>query len=153
MAIHAVINDAAVAYKGHIPMDRWHEPYMSLSELRDEIAAGVRFSVYKRDGEILGVMGIQDIKDVTLIRHAYVATAHRGLGIGKQLLRHLLSPATRPVLIGTWKAATWAIAFYKKEGFTEVSEEEKNRLLKIYWTVPDRQIETSTVLVDSRFAR
>lgn len=145
--IFTVINDAAVAYKGVIPDDRWHEPYMPLGELRSEIKKGVAFWGFEDSGELVGVMGIQNVKDVTLIRHAYVKTSERGKGIGTALLRHLLKLAERPVLIGTWKDAVWAIAFYEKNGFTAVSEEEKNRLLKKYWTIPERQVETSVVLV------
>lgn len=142
-----IVNDAAEAYRGHIPPDRWHEPYMPLEELRAEIAAGVRFSaLVDETGQILGIMGIQDVQDVTLIRHAYVRTAARGCGIGGALLAHLLKQTTRPVLIGTWKAATWAISFYEKHGFACVEEEEKNRLLRIYWDIPARQVETSVVM-------
>ncbi|OAM89565.1 GNAT family N-acetyltransferase [Termitidicoccus mucosus] len=151
--IHEIINDAANAYKGVIPADRWHEPYMSASELQSEIGKGVRFYGYREANRLLGVMGIQEVKEVTLIRHAYVRTQHRGKGIGGQLLAHLRQLTNRPVLIGTWKAATWAIRFYEKHGFALVTEREKNRLLKTYWTVPDRQIEESVVLADSRWCR
>ena len=147
--IHRIINDAAIAYKGIIPEDRWHEPYMPMEELKKEIGAGVVFSLYKINNETVGVMGIQDVKDVTLIRHAYVATRHRNQGIGKKLLSHLLAGTKRPVLIGTWKDASWAVAFYCKNGFAEVSDSEKRVLLKKYWTVPDRQIDTSTVLAQT----
>jgi GNAT superfamily N-acetyltransferase len=149
----AIINDSAVAYKGVIPADRWHEPYMPLEELNHEIAAGVQFSGYFEEGVLLGVMGIQDVKDVTLIRHAYVRTLARNQGIGGKLLAHLLAQTQRPVLIGTWAASTWAIRFYERHGFTVVTEREKNFLLKKYWTVPDRQIATSVVLVDERSKR
>ncbi|MFA5257758.1 MAG: GNAT family N-acetyltransferase [Opitutales bacterium] len=142
----AVINDSAEAYRGKIPADVWHEPYMPLEELRGEIAAGVNFSVFERDGEIVGAMGIQDVQDVALIRHAYIRTSERGKGVGGLLLAHLLKQTDRPVLIGTWKAATWAVSFYEKHGFTQVDEEEKNRLLRTYWTISERQVETSTVL-------
>jgi len=153
-AIYAIINDAAQAYRAVIPDDRWKEPYMPEEELRDEIADGVEFWGYEEDGELLGVMGIQQVKDVTLIRHAYVRTRHRNRGIGSKLLAHLRTLSDLPVLIGTWKAATWAIRFYEKHGFREVTQQEKNRLLKTYWKVPDRQIDTSTVLADERwFAR
>ncbi len=147
-AIYAIINDAAQAYRGVIPEDRWHEPYMPREELAREIASGVRFWGYEEDGELLGVMGIQDVQDVTLIRHAYVRSARRGQGIGGKLLDHLRRLATRPILIGTWAAATWAIRFYQRHGFRQVSTEEKNRLLKAYWTIPDRQVETSVVLAE-----
>ena len=145
-----IVNDAAVAYRGHIPADRWHEPYMPLEELRSEIAAGVRFLGVERAGALLGIMG-SEVKDVTLIRHAYVRTSERGHGLGTLLLKQLLATTTRPVLIGTWRAATWAISFYERHGFQVVGDEEKNRLLKRYWTVPDRQIETSVVLADARW--
>ena len=146
-----IVNDAAVAYRGHIPADRWHEPYMPLEELRSEIAAGVRLLGVERAGALLGIMGSQEVKDVTLIRHAYVRTSERGHGLGTLLLKQLLATTTRPVLIGTWRAATWAISFYERHGFQVVGDEEKNRLLKRYWTVPDRQIETSVVLADARW--
>lgn len=153
-AIYAITNDAAQAYRGVIPPDCWKEPYMREDELRHEIGAGVDFWGYEEDGELLGVMGIQDVRDVTLIRHAYVRTRCRNRGIGGKLLAHLRTLTTRPILIGTWKAATWAIRFYEEHQFREVGEDEKNRLLRTYWTVPDRQIETSTVLADERwFAR
>jgi GNAT superfamily N-acetyltransferase len=150
--ICAIINDAASAYKGVIPADRWHEPYMPREELEKEIAAGVRFSGYVEKGVLLGVMGIQDVKDVTLIRHAYVRTTARNQGIGGKLLAHLITLTQKPVLIGTWAAATWAIRFYEHHGFRVVSESEKNVLLKKYWTIPDRQVATSVVLVDGKFS-
>ena len=145
-----IVNDAAQAYRGVIPADRWHEPYMPKEELLCEIRAGVVFWVAE-EARLLGVMGIQDVKDVTLIRHAYVRTAARRHGIGQALLEHLNRLTTRPVLIGTWKAATWAIRFYEKNGFRLLSDEEKNRLLRIYWTIPDRQVEESVVLVNSQW--
>jgi GNAT superfamily N-acetyltransferase len=150
-AIFEIINESALAYKGVIPADRWHEPYMPMAELKSEIAKGVRFYGYKLDGRLAGVMGIQDVKDVTLIRHAYVRTKQRRHGVGQALLEHLNQLSPRPVLIGTWKAATWAIRFYEKNGFALVSDEEKNRLLRIYWTIPDRQVEESVVLVSPRW--
>ena len=150
--IFEIINDAAIAYKGIIPPDRWHEPYMTREELKAQIDDGVRFSCYIDDHEVIGVMGIQDKTDVMLIRHAYVRTRQRSKGVGTLLLRELISDTTKPILIGTWKAATWAISFYEKSGFCLVEEEEKNRLLKKYWAIPDRQIETSVVLVDEKFA-
>lgn len=149
--IFEIINESAIAYRGVIPPDRWHEPYMPMAELTAEIGKGIRFYGYRASGRLIGVMGIQDVKDVTLIRHAYVRTAARGQGIGGKLLVYLNQLTARPVLIGTWKAATWAIAFYEKNGFEVVGDEEKDRLLKIYWTVPDRQIEESVVLVDDRW--
>ena len=144
--IHEIINDAASAYKGVIPGDRWHDPYMPAEELEDEIGKGVEFWCYEETGKILGVMGIQDKGNVTLIRHAYVLTKHRNKGIGSKLLLHLMSAAKRPVLIGTWKDATWAIDFYLKHGFRLVTHSQKERLLREYWDIPDRQIETSVVL-------
>ena len=149
--IHEIINDAAQAYKGVIPADRWHEPYMPMADLRSEIGKGVRFYCCRQDHRIVGVMGIQDVKDVTLIRHAYVRTASRRHGIGQALLAHLNRLTTRPVLIGTWKAATWAIRFYEKNGWRLVGDEEKGRLLRTYWTIPDRQVEESVVLVDAKW--
>ena len=138
--IFTIINDAAIAYKGVIPPDRWHEPYMTKEELQIEIEDGVRFSCYVDDDEIVGVMGIQDKVDVELIRHAYVRTKQRNKGIGTLLLQDLIRDTTKPILIGTWKAADWAIRFYEKHGFRVVDEEEKNRLLKKYWNIPERQL-------------
>jgi GNAT superfamily N-acetyltransferase len=149
--IFTIINDAAIAYKGVIPPDRWHDPYMTREELQAEIADGVRFSCYVDDDEILGVMGVQDRADVQLIRHAYVKTERRNKGIGTLLLQELIKDATRPILIGTWQAADWAIRFYERHGFRLVDDEEKNRLLKKYWLIPDRQVETSVVLVDGKY--
>jgi GNAT superfamily N-acetyltransferase len=147
-AILSIINDAAQAYKGVIPPDRWHEPYMSADYLRHEVDAGVVFWGYEEEGTLLGVMGIQDVREVTLIRHAYVRTSHRGHGIGGKLISHLKELATKPTLVGTWAAATWAIRFYEKYGFRLVSWEEKERLLRTYWNIPERQTETSVVLAD-----
>jgi GNAT superfamily N-acetyltransferase len=152
-SIHAIINDAAAAYRGVIPADRWREPYMSHDDLRREMAAGVRFWGYAEDGPLLGVMGIQDVQDVTLIRHAYVRTADRGRGIGGKLLGELRQLTDRPVLMGTWAAAEWAIRFYQRHGFRLVTPDEKTRLLKKYWSIPDRQVETSVVLGDERWFR
>ncbi|MDB9823237.1 GNAT family N-acetyltransferase [Deltaproteobacteria bacterium] len=146
--IHSIINDSAIAYKGIIPDDRWQEPYMSREELRHEIDAGVVFWGYEEDGVLSGVMGIQDIQDVTLIRHSYVRTDNRGQGIGGKLLSKLRELVDRPVLIGTWADALWAIRFYEKHGFRLVTKEEKDHLLKKYWFIPDRQVETSVVLAD-----
>jgi N-acetylglutamate synthase-like GNAT family acetyltransferase len=150
-AICAVVNDAAEAYRGVIPADRWHEPYMSEGELRGEIAAGVAFWGAEDGGQLVGVMGLQDVQDVALIRHAYVATTARRVGIGGRLLQHLLTQTDRPILVGTWAAATWAIRFYEKHGFTLTAPAEKARLLRRYWSIPDRQIETSVVLADARW--
>jgi N-acetylglutamate synthase-like GNAT family acetyltransferase len=146
--IHQVINDGASAYKGIIPADRWNEPYMSKEELQTQIDEGVEFWKFLDGGEVLGVMGIQFKGDVTLIRHAYVRSSERKKGIGSKLLEHLRSTTSTPILIGTWADATWAINFYQKHGFRLVSEAEKNVLLKKYWSIPERQVETSVVLVD-----
>lgn len=142
----AIINDAAQAYKGVIPADRWHEPYMPMAELKAQIADGIVFSGYEEDGALLGVMGIQDKGDVKLIRHAYVKTSARRNGIGEKLLKHLEATTSKPVLIGTWRDAAWAIRFYEKNGFRCQSREETARLLRKYWSIPERQIETSVVL-------
>jgi len=147
-AIYEIINDASIAYKGHIPADRWKEPYMPLEELKHEIDEGVVFYCYEDNGEIIGVMGIQDVLDVKLIRHAYVRTTKRKGGIGTKLLHYLTENQSKQILIGTWKDAVWAIDFYLKNGFRQVSEEEKNMLLKKYWDIPDRQVETSVVLTN-----
>jgi GNAT superfamily N-acetyltransferase len=141
-AIVAIVNAAAEAYRGVIPADRWHDPYMPAQDLDGEIAAGVRFWGYEAGGALAGVMGIQTVRDVELIRHAYVAPARQGEGIGGALLEHLLSAATRPVLVGTWAAADWAIRFYERHGFVRASQD----LLRTYWSIPDRQIDTSVVL-------
>jgi GNAT superfamily N-acetyltransferase len=146
--IHDIINDAAIAYKGIIPADRWHDPYMPEDELRGQITEGVNFWKYVEDDTIMGVMGIQDRGTVTLIRHAYVRTAYRSKGIGGQLLQHLATLTDKPLLIGTWADATWAIDFYKKHGFQVVSYAEKERLLRKYWSIPLRQVETSVVLAN-----
>ncbi len=148
--IYEIINDAALAYKGIIPKDRWKEPYMSREELRHEIDEGVAFWGYEEDRKLMGVMGIQDVQDVTLIRHAYVRTAERNKGIGSKLMSHLRHMTDRPILIGTWVDAIWAIRFYEKHGFRLVSTEEKNRLLRKYWRIPERQVETSVVLTEQR---
>ncbi len=150
-AILEVINDAASAYQGIIPPDRWNDPYMPESELGHEIEAGVVFWGYYEDGQLVGVMGVQDVQDVTLIRHAYVRTERRREGIGHQLLDRLRAESTRPYLIGTWAAATWAIRFYEKHGFRLLSREETVRVLHKYWSIPDRQVETAVVLADDRW--
>lgn len=150
-AIYRIINDGAQAYKGIIPADRWHEPYMPREELRHEMEDGVEFWGYEEDGRLLGCMGIQPVQDVTLIRHAYTRTDCQGLGIGASLLAHLRSLTERPVLIGTWADASWAIRFYQKHGFRMLEKPEKTRLLRKYWTIPERQEETSVVLADSNW--
>jgi GNAT superfamily N-acetyltransferase len=149
--ILSIINDAAEAYRGIIPADRWHEPYMPLSELQEQLAHGIAFSGYELDSELVGVMGIQDRGDVTLIRHAYVSTSRRRAGIGARLLKHLETLTAKPVLIGTWAAAAWAIRFYEKNGYRLLSRPETERLLRKYWTIPERQIETSVVLANVRW--
>jgi len=149
--MYAIINDAAEAYRGVIPEDRWRVPYMSKDELNHEIDHGVVFWGYEEAGQLIGVMGIQDVKDVTLIRHAYVRTAKRNQGIGGRLLSELRKKTTRPTLVGTWADARWAIRFYEKHGFRVVTPQEKERLLKTYWSIPDRQIDTSVVLADHRW--
>jgi N-acetylglutamate synthase-like GNAT family acetyltransferase len=146
--IFEVINDAAQAYKGVIPDDRFTEPYMPLEELRHEIEHGVRFWGLEQDGQLLGVMGLQDVEDVTLIRHAYVRTSHRRRGIGRRLLNDLRSKATRPLLVGTWAAAGWAIEFYRQHGFELVLRDQVPLLLRRYWSIPERQVETSVVLAE-----
>jgi GNAT superfamily N-acetyltransferase len=149
-AVLAIVNAAAEAYHGVIPADRWHDPYMSGEELAAEIDAGVRFWGYEADGALAGVMGIQSVDDVDLIRHAYVLPGRQGEGIGTSLLRHLREGAGRPMLVGTWADAAWAIRFYERNGFACVSEAEKTELLRRYWTIPERQIETSVVLAENR---
>ena len=145
-AILEIMNDAAEAYRGVIPADRWHDPYMSGDELDRELAAGVAFWGYERDGRLEGVMGIQSVGDVELIRHAYVRTERQGEGVGAALLAHLRSEATCPLLVGTWADATWAIRFYERHGFVSSSRERTRELLTTYWSIPERQIETSIVL-------
>ena len=149
--IYEIINDAARAYRGVIPADRWKDPYMDREELRHEIHEGVVFWGYEEEGRLLGVMGLQQVQDVTLIRHSYVRTARRNQGIGGKLLSHLKAQTDLPLLVGTWAAIVWAIRFYEKHGFRLVSPEEKNRLLKKYWSIPDRQVETSVVLADPKW--
>jgi GNAT superfamily N-acetyltransferase len=147
-AIHAIVNAAAEAYRGVIPEDRWHDPYMPREELDGEIDAGVVFWGYEDDGELIGVMGIQQVRDVDLIRHAYVKPAAQRRGIGGALMEHITREPPRPLLVGTWAAADWAIAFYERHGFALVTPEQKNELLQTYWTIPDRQIATSVVLAN-----
>ncbi len=152
--IFAVINDAAEAYRGVIPADRWHDPYMPLEELESEMDAGVGFWAAVEADRIDAVMGIQPVKDVALIRHAYTRTGAQGRGLGTALLAHLRALTDRPILIGTWTSAAWAIRFYERHGFRLVTPEEKVTLLGRYWTIPDRQVEESVVLADERwFAR
>jgi len=150
-AIYEIINDAAEAYRSVIPEDRWHEPYMSRDELSAEIRDGIIFWGAEHKGQLNGVMGIQDKGVVTLIRHAYTRTGNQKQGIGSLLLHHFERITEKPILIGTWADATWAISFYQKNGYQLVSPEEKTMLLKKYWTIPDRQIETSVVLANSKW--
>ena len=149
--ICAIINDGAKAYKGIIPVDRWTEPYMSYEELRRQIDEGVVFWGYEESGTLVAVMGIQQVQDVTLIRHAYVRTSSQKRGIGAKLLSHLRGLTSAPVLIGTWADALWAIQFYQKHGFQLAGPEASHRLLKKYWAIPDRQIATSVVLADPKW--
>jgi GNAT superfamily N-acetyltransferase len=147
-AVLAIVNAAAEAYRGIIPADRWHVPYMPMDELNSEMAAGVKFWGYAVNGELVGVMGIQSVQDVDLVRHAYVLPAHQRHGVGGALLRHLRSLSMRPMLVGTWGAAEWAIRFYERHGFELVLPARKSVLLTTYWSIPDRQIETSVVLAN-----
>ena len=150
-AILAIVNDAAQAYRGVIPADRWRDPYMPADELEKEIGDGVVFWVAEQDGRLLGVMGIQDKGDVTLVRHAYVATTTQRTGVGTKLLHHVEGLVEKPVLIGTWADASWAIEFYQRNGFTVILKTDTARLLRTYWSIPARQIETSVVLADRRW--
>jgi GNAT superfamily N-acetyltransferase len=146
-SILRVVNDAAQAYKGVIPDDRWKEPYMPAEELKKEIEAGVRFYGWTEGNTLLGVMGIQSVKHTTLIRHSYVLTEYQRRGIAGKLLEHLKnSVKTLEILVGIWENATWAVRFYEKHCFRLVSRNEKDRLLRKYWNIPERQIETSVVL-------
>jgi N-acetylglutamate synthase-like GNAT family acetyltransferase len=150
-AILAIVNDAALAYRGVIPADRWHDPYMSSDELAKAIADGVVFWVAEQDGLLAGVMGLQDKGEVVLVRHAYVASTAQRAGVGTTLLRHVEGLVDKPILIGTWAAAWWAIEFYRRNGFTVVQSVQKDHLLSTYWSIPDRQIETSVVLANRRW--
>jgi N-acetylglutamate synthase-like GNAT family acetyltransferase len=152
-SVWVIINDGALAYRGTIPEDRWTEPYMSREKLQHEIDDGVVFWGYEDAGNLQGVMGLQQVRDVTLIRHAYVRTSSQKRGVGAQLLSHLRLLTERPVLIGTWADAVWAIRFYERHGFQMVSITEKDRLLKQYWSIPERQIETSVVLADATWRK
>jgi len=153
-AILEIINDAAEAYRAVIPPDRWHDPYMSGAALDRELAAGVAFLGWDAPADgLIGVMGAQAVRDVTLIRHAYVRTARRGQGIGARLLAALMADLDRPVLVGTWRAADWAIRFYRRNGFQLLGRDETTRLLRAYWTIPERQIETSVVLAGPGWGR
>ena len=147
-AILAIVNAAAQVYRGVIPADRWHEPYMPSAELDAELGASVVFWGYEQDGALVGVMGFQPVRDVDLIRHAYVLPGNQQRGVGGALLKRLRQTSARQLLVGTWAAADWAIRFYQRHGFALVSPEHKAALLKMYWTIPERQIETSVVLAD-----
>jgi len=147
-AVVAIINAAAEAYRGVIPTDRWHEPYMAADELEREIAARVTFWGYDEDGMLTGVMGLQPVRDVNLIRHAYVLPARQQHGIGSRLLQHLRKASTQPMLVGTWADAAWAIRFYERHGFAQVTQARKTELLKRYWNIPERQVEASVVLAN-----
>jgi N-acetylglutamate synthase-like GNAT family acetyltransferase len=147
-AMLAIVNAAAQAYRGVIPADRWREPYMSLDELEKEIADGIIFWVAEKDGHLLAVMGIQDKGEVALVRHAYVTPTVQRKGMGTSLLRHVQGLTGKPVLIGTWADASWAIEFYRRNGFTVVPKTYKDSLLRRYWSIPARQVETSVVLAD-----
>ena len=150
-AILALVNDAAQAYRGVIPVDRWREPYMSTDELEKEISGGIVFWMVEEERRLLGVMGIQDKGDVALVRHAYVAPTIQRKGVGTRLLRHVEGLTGKPILIGTWASASWAIEFYQRNGFTLVPNRDKDRLLRTYWSIPARQVETSVVLADGRW--
>ena len=151
-AIAAIVNAAAESYRGVIPADRWHEPYMGLAELEREIAAGVAFWGYEAGGELVGVMGVQPRGEVDLIRHAYVAPGRQRGGVGGALLEHVAGRSAPRILVGTWAAADWAIRFYQRHGFALVSPERKSELLRTYWTIPERQVETSVVLANPPLA-
>ena len=150
-AIAAVINDAAEAYRDVIPADRWHDPYMPAADLAAELAAGVGFWAVEEPDRLVAVMGLQHVEDVALIRHAYTRPAYQGRGLGTLLLEHLRGLTELPLLVGTWAAASWAVRFYERCGFRMVGPEQKAELLRRYWTIPERQIETSVVLADSRW--
>jgi GNAT superfamily N-acetyltransferase len=145
--LYEIINDAARAYEGRIPDDCYHQPYMRRDEILSEMAAGVAFYGHEEDSQLDAVMGIQDRGPVTLIRHAYTRTRRQGQGLGTKLLAYLLGMTAKPVLVGTWCDATWAVRFYQQQGFKLTTPEETERLLRAYWSISDRQIETSVVLV------
>jgi GNAT superfamily N-acetyltransferase len=145
-SIYHIINEAAHAYQGKIPADCWHEPYMDRAALLREMDAGVRFSGWEEEGVLAGIMGIQNVLDATLIRHAYVHSMYQGKGIGGRLLDHLIENPDNNLMVGTWAAAVWAIRLYERHGFHLVNEVEKDKLLRKYWKISDRQRETSVVL-------
>lgn len=150
-SILAIVNDAAVAYRGVIAPDCWHDPYMSEDELRREMAHGVRFWIHELDGAPAAVMGLQIVREVALIRHAYVHSGCQRSGLGSSLLRHLRSRTDRPMLVGTWRAASWAVSFYERHGFRMLGNHDARRLLLRYWEVPERQIQESVVLAGPRW--
>lgn len=150
--IYEVINDSAKAYKGLIPADHWQVPYMSWEELQRQIQEGVQFWCYERKNAIIGCMGIQSKPGVKLIRHAYVRSQFRNHGIGSQLLSHLCNSTELPILVGTWAAATWAIQFYERQGFTLIAPHQKNKLLRKFWKITESQSQASVVLA-LRFPR
>ena len=145
-SILSIINDAAQAYRGVIPDEHWHEPYMSEDQLRREMDAGVEFSCFEDSGKVVGVMGIQVVKDATLIRHAYVVSEVQGRGVGSELIRFLIPRAKEKLLVGTWASASWAIGFYERNGFRMVGQERKDDLLRTYWTISREQKDVSVVL-------
>ena len=142
-----VINDAAIKYKSVIPGYCWHEPYMSEQELIIEFNNGVHMFGYRSNDKLVGVMGIQELKEVTLIRHAYTLTCYQGTGVGKLLLKYILQKnKSASLLVGTWRNATWAIRFYEKSGFILQTKKRTVQLLKKYWKIPATQIDNSVVL-------
>lgn len=149
--IWEIINSAAVAYRSVIPADRWHEPYMTRAALQHEIHDGVEFWGVDQFGLLAGIMGAQDKSDVALIRHAYVQPKSQHSGIGTTLLQHIATKAAKPILVGTWAAATWAITFYERNGYRRVPVAQQAALLNQYWSIPQRQIETSVVLANQRW--
>lgn len=146
-----IVNAAAMAYQGVIPADLWHIPYMPKEELAREIADGIVFWVAENQGRLTGLMGLQDKGAVALVRHAYVAPQMQRTGVGSALLRHVQGRSDKPVLVGTWAAASWAIAFYQRHGFSVLAQINKDALLRKYWSIPRRQLETSVVLADARW--
>jgi GNAT superfamily N-acetyltransferase len=150
-AMLGIVNAAAEAYRGVIPSDCWHDPYMSTRDLDQEIASGVEFWGYEAGGALVGVMGIQPVQDVDLIRHAYVLPGHQRYGVGAALIAHLRHLSARRMLVGTWSAATWAIRFYQRHNFKLLTPARTKALLETYWTITDRQIETSVVLANPPF--
>lgn len=147
----AIINQAALAYRGAIPAELWHEPYMSAADLKTEIAAGVQFWGYQSDDGLSGAMGLQRMHDLDLIRHAYVLPGGQRRGTGGALLEHLRRQSRRRMLIATWSAASWALKFYRRHGFDPVSPARRAELLKAYWTMSDRRVEASVVLANPPF--